>query len=183
LDNVTTDRARKLLDGCALFKALGERERHDLAALARTRSFATNEPIFHVGEPGSSMMGVLVGVVRISLPAPKGREVILADLPAGELFGEIALLDGEPRSASASALTNCELMVLERRDMLQFLEHNPSACLNLMQLLCARIRRSDERIIFDALRHAEKRSIEKGRRIDRKQRPFAEIRSRHRRRG
>ena len=50
LDNVTTDRARKLLDGCALFKALGERERHDLAALARTRSFATNEPIFHVGE-------------------------------------------------------------------------------------------------------------------------------------
>ncbi len=146
LDNVTTDRARKLLDGCALFKALGERERHDLAALARTRSFATNEPIFHVGEPGSSMMGVLVGVVRISLPAPKGREVILVDLPAGELFGEIALLDGKPRSASASALTNCELMVLERRDMLQFLEHNPIACLNLMQLLCARIRRSDERM-------------------------------------
>ena len=92
------------------------------------------------------MMGVLVGAVRISLPAPKGREVILVDLPAGELFGEIALLDGKPRSASASALTNCELMVLERRDMLQFLEHNPSACLNLMQLLCARIRRSDERM-------------------------------------
>jgi CRP-like cAMP-binding protein len=67
-------------------------------------------------------------------------------LPAGELFGEIALLDGKPRSASASALTNCELMVLERRDMLQFLEHNPLACLNLMQLLCTRVRRSDERM-------------------------------------
>ncbi len=146
MDNATTDRARKLLDGCALFKALGERERHDLAALARARTFAANEPICHAGEPGSSMMGVLVGVVRISLPAPKGREVILADLPAGEFFGEIALLDGKPRSASATAVTNCELMVLDRRDMLPFLEHNPTACLNLMKLLCARIRRSDERM-------------------------------------
>ena len=146
MNNVTIERTRKLLDGCALFKALDERERHDLAAFARARSFAANEPIFHVGDPGYSMMGVLIGVVRISLPAPKGREVILADLPAGELFGEIALLDGEPRSASATALTNCELTVLERRDMLQFLEHNPTACLNLMKLLCTRIRRSDERM-------------------------------------
>ena len=146
VDNMTADRARKLLDGYALFKALDERERRDLAALARSRNFAANEPIFHIGEPGSSMMGVLVGAVRISMPAPKGREVILADLPAGELFGEIALLDGKPRSASAMALTNCELMVLERRDMLSFLEHNPIACLNLMQLLCTRIRRSDERM-------------------------------------
>jgi len=146
VENVTTDRARKLLDGCALFKALDERERRDLAALARSRTFAANEPIFHVGEPGYSMMGVIVGIVRISLPAPKGREVILADLPAGELFGEIALLDGKPRSASATALTNCELIVLERRDMLQFLEHNPTACMNLMKLLCTRIRRSDERM-------------------------------------
>jgi CRP/FNR family transcriptional regulator, cyclic AMP receptor protein len=148
MNNVTTttERARKLLERCALFKALNEQERHDLAAHAQLRSFAVNEPIFHIGDPGHGMMGVVVGTVRISLPTPKGREMILADLPAGELFGEIALLDGKPRSASATALTKCDLLVLERRDVLPFLERSPTACLNLMQLLCARIRRSDERM-------------------------------------
>jgi CRP/FNR family cyclic AMP-dependent transcriptional regulator len=146
MNHVTTERARKLLDKCALFKALNEQERHDLAAHAQLRSFAVHEAIFHVGDPGHSMMGVMLGTVRISLPIPKGREMILADLPAGELFGEIALLDGCPRSASATALTKCELLVLERRDVLPFLERSPTACLNLMQMLCARIRRSDERM-------------------------------------
>jgi CRP-like cAMP-binding protein len=140
------ERTRMLLDKCVLFKALNEQERHDLAAHAQARTFAPNEPIFHVGDPGSSMMGVMVGTVRISLPTWKDRQLILADLPAGEFFGEMALLDGKPRSASAAALTKCELLVLERRDFLTFLEHSPTACLNLMRLLCERIRYSDERM-------------------------------------
>jgi CRP/FNR family cyclic AMP-dependent transcriptional regulator len=146
MTNVTSERAVKLLERCALFKGLDEGERRDLAAYAQPRSFAANEPIVHVGEPGYSMMGVVVGTVRISLPTPKGRDIILADLPAGELFGEIALLDGKPRSANATALTNCELLVFERRDVLPFLERSPAACLKIMQLLCGRIRRSDERM-------------------------------------
>jgi CRP-like cAMP-binding protein len=135
-----------LLDKCVLFKALNEQERRDLAAHAQSRTFAPNEPIFHFGEPGYSMMGVIVGTVRISLPTWKDKQIILADLLPGELFGEMALLDGKPRSASATALTKCELLVLERRDFLTFLERSPTACLNLMQLLCERIRRSDERM-------------------------------------
>jgi len=146
MNNVTTECARKLLDKCVLFKALNEQERNNLAAHAQSRIFRPSEPIFHVEEPGSSMMGVIVGTVRISLPSSRGKAVILADLPAGELFGEIALLDGKPRSASAAALTKCELLVLERRDFLSFLERSPAACLNLMQLLCGRVRRSDERV-------------------------------------
>jgi CRP-like cAMP-binding protein len=146
LNNVTPERAQEFLDKWALFKALSEQERRALAAHAQSRVFAPNEPIFHVGEPGYSMMGVMVGTVRISLPTLKDKEVVLADLPAGEFFGEIALLDGKPRSASAVALTKCELLVLERRDFLPFLERSPTACLNLMQLLCERIRRADERV-------------------------------------
>ena len=73
-------------------------------------------------------------------------EVILADLPAGELFGEIAMLDGKPRSANATALTKCELLVLDRRDVLPVLEKYPTACLKMMEILCGRIRRSDERM-------------------------------------
>ncbi len=144
--DATAERGRKLLEKCALFSALNEPALLELVALARPRSFAAHEPICHVGDPGHSMMAVAVGTVRISLPTTKGREIILADMPAGELFGEIAMLDGKPRSANATALTNCELLVLERRDVLPFLERHPAACLKMMEFLCARIRRSDERM-------------------------------------
>ena len=110
------------------------------------RSFGAGEPVCRVGDPGGSMMAVLAGTVRISMPTVKGKEVILADLRPGQLFGEIALLDGKPRSANATALTKCDLLVLERRNVIPFLERNPAACLQLMELLCARIRRSDERM-------------------------------------
>ncbi|HTC04145.1 MAG TPA: Crp/Fnr family transcriptional regulator [Xanthobacteraceae bacterium] len=140
------ERGLKLLEKCALFSALDGKARLELAAHAHPRHFAAGDPICRIDEHGDSMMAVVLGVVRISLPAVRGKEIILADLGAGEMFGEIALLDGKPRSANATAHTNCELMVLERRDVLPFLERNPAACMKLMAILCARIRRSDERM-------------------------------------
>jgi CRP/FNR family transcriptional regulator, cyclic AMP receptor protein len=141
-----TDRDRKLLEKCGLFSLLDERARRDIAACAKRRGFTAGDSICRLGDHGDSMMAVVVGAVRISLPTTRGKEVILADLRPGELFGEIALLDGKPRSANVTALTNCELVVLERRDLLPFLERNPAACMKLMEMLCARIRRSDERM-------------------------------------
>ena len=85
-------------------------------------------------------------VRRISRTTRRGKEIILADFGSGELFGEIALLDGKPRSANVVALTNCELMFLERRNVIPFLERNPTTRMKLMEILCARIRRSDERM-------------------------------------
>jgi len=142
----TLDRGRQLLEKSALFGAFDAASRQELIARAQPRTFSAGEAICHVGDPGSSMMAVVVGTVRISLPTGKSKEIILADLPAGELFGEIAMLDGKPRSANATALTNCELLVLQRRDLLPILERNASAWIKLMEMLCARIRRSDERM-------------------------------------
>jgi CRP-like cAMP-binding protein len=135
-----------LLEKCVLFRALDEEGRRELASHARPRSYKSGDAIFHIGGPGQSMMLVLVGSVRISLPARAGKEVVLADLSNGEVFGEIALLDGRERSAAATAITNCELLVLERRDVLPYLERRPDICLRLLELLCARLRRSDERM-------------------------------------
>lgn len=146
MTTATADPGRKLLEKCAVFAAFDAQSRRELISRARPRSFAAGETICRVGEPGQSMMAIVVGSVRISLPTTKARDVILADLPAGELFGEIAMLDGKPRSANATALTRCELLVLERREFLPILERNPAACLKLMELLCSRIRRSDERM-------------------------------------
>jgi len=140
------DRGRKLLEKCVLFSSLDEKARRDIAAYAMPRSFTAGESICRLGDHGDSMMAVVVGTVRISRPTSRGKEIILADLRSGELFGEIALLDGKPRSANVAALTNCELMILERRNLIPFLERNPAACMKLMEILCARIRRSDERM-------------------------------------
>ena len=133
-----SDRGRKLLEKSTLFGTLDEKARREIAAYAKPRSYAAGEWICRLDDQGDSMMAVVVGTVRISLPAVKGREIILADLQSGELFGEIALLDGKPRSANATALTNCELMVLARRDVMPFLDRNPSACIKLMEILCSR---------------------------------------------
>ena len=86
-----------------LFGALDDAARRELAARVHRRGFNVGEPIFHVGAPGQSMMLILNGTVRVSLPGPKGKAVILADLSAGELLGEVALLDGKERSADATA--------------------------------------------------------------------------------
>ncbi len=136
----------RILGKSALFGALDENVRQELAARAHRRSFAVGEPIFHVGAPGQSMMIILAGTVRVSLPGPKGRTVILADLAAGDVLGEVALLDGKERSADAAALTKCDLLVLERRDVVAFLEKRPDLCLKLLELLCARLRKSDQRM-------------------------------------
>jgi CRP/FNR family transcriptional regulator, cyclic AMP receptor protein len=141
----------RLLEKYALFVSLSATVRGELAALARVRRFRARDPIFRVGEAGRTLMAVVAGTVRISLPAAKGREFILVDLPAGELFGEIALVDAKSRSANAMALTNCELLVWQRRDFLPLLERTPALSVKLMEILCARIRRSDERMSDIAL--------------------------------
>ncbi len=142
--NLAGDRARKLLEKCTLFSALDQGARDEISNYARPRRYTAGEPICLVGDPGDSMMAVIVGVARVWLPTVKGREIIIADLQTGELFGEIALLDGKTRSANVTAYTNCELFVWDRRDILPFLKRNPNACIKLMETLCARIRRSDE---------------------------------------
>ncbi|MEP4337670.1 MAG: Crp/Fnr family transcriptional regulator, partial [Roseobacter sp.] len=73
--------------------------------------------------------------------------VTLTDLKAGDVFGEIALLDGQDRSASARALTNCTMVVLERRNLLEVLQRDSNLSIRLIELLCQRVRRSDERMI------------------------------------
>jgi CRP/FNR family transcriptional regulator, cyclic AMP receptor protein len=140
------DRGRKLLEKCTLFSSLDEKARRDITAYAMPRSFAAGASICRFGDHGDSMMVVVVGTVRISRPASRGKEIILADFGSGELFGEIALLDGKPRSANVVALTDCELMFLERQNVISFLGRNPAARMKLMEMLCARIRRSDERM-------------------------------------
>jgi CRP/FNR family cyclic AMP-dependent transcriptional regulator len=85
-----------------------------LAASMRSRRFRRGEVIFHIGDPGDALFVIISGEVKISLPSETGDEAILATLRPGDVFGELALLDGAPRSASASALMPTETVILPR---------------------------------------------------------------------
>jgi CRP/FNR family transcriptional regulator, cyclic AMP receptor protein len=102
--------------------------------------------IFAKGDPGSSVMAVLDGSVRISVSTINGHEVVLAQVSRGDVFGELAVIDGQPRSANATAIENCELMVIERRNFLPFILSYPEVAITLLELVSARLRQSNEQI-------------------------------------
>lgn len=127
------------------YQAFGSDDRAFLAARVHRRRYQVGSMIFRAGDPGDSLLGVLRGTVRISLPTRGGKDLILTDLPAGEIFGEIGLLDDRGRSADASALTNVELAVLGRADAFEFFARRPEAYRKLIALVSKRLRSADER--------------------------------------
>jgi CRP/FNR family cyclic AMP-dependent transcriptional regulator len=146
-----TDDARRVLGECALFRDLEPDERNILFARVRVRSYAAGETIFLMGSAGDSLMAVLSGSVRISMPSPDGKEIVLAIIQPREVFGEIALLDGKERTADAKAIGACSLAILERRDVLSFLKDHPKGWPKLVDVLCARLRNTDQHIAEIAL--------------------------------
>jgi CRP/FNR family cyclic AMP-dependent transcriptional regulator len=96
---------------------------------------------------------VMSGNVQISVTSPGGKEMLLAVLHPGEVFGEIALLDGRERSADARAMTDCNIAIIDRADVLAFLEHHPEAWRGFVEILCARLRSTDDHLVEVALLH------------------------------
>lgn len=145
------EEARNLLGNCFLFRDLKPEERAAIVSRARTTTFKPGEMVFAMGSPGDNMMAVLSGTVRISVLAPDGRELMLAILQPGEVFGELSVLDGKDRSADAVADGPCTLAILSRRDVLSFLEHNPAVWPKLVTVLCERLRGADQLLADVAL--------------------------------
>ncbi|SRR5712691_309981 len=136
--------ARHLLGNCVLFSGLSPDERAAIAARARIRTYRAGETVFTMGSPGDQMMALLSGTIRISVPSSDGKELFLAIIRPGEMFGELAVFDGKERSADAIAESMCTLAILDRQDILSFFERNPSAWPKLVEVLCDRLRRTDQ---------------------------------------
>jgi CRP-like cAMP-binding protein len=155
---LTANEKRKLVDGHALFGGLSKDDLDALLAHARFEHYPAGRKIFEKGAPGRSMMAILTGSVRISASsAPLGRELVLTILQPGEIFGEIALLDGQPRTADASAVSDCELLVLERRDFVPFLEQRSDVSLQLLKVFCHRLRHTNEHVEHAVFEHMNRR--------------------------
>ncbi len=125
-----------------------------LADFAKRRAIKRGATIFTKGDPGGSLFFIVSGSVKIGVSSADGRGAVFNFINANEIFGEIALLDGLERTADATANTDCELLVIDRRDFIPFLEQQPHLATKLIELLCARIRWiSDhvEQVIFPEL--------------------------------
>lgn len=147
-------RRRELLASHFLLQHLQPAELDELLRFARERRYGDDEVIFRRGDAGTSMMAVLDGRVRIGVSSEGGKEITLAILPPGSVFGEIALIDGKGRTADAIALGACRLLVLDQRDFLPFLERHPRTAIRLLQVMCDRVRRANglfESLVFMGL--------------------------------
>jgi CRP/FNR family cyclic AMP-dependent transcriptional regulator len=117
-------------------------DRLSACIVAKTVKRGTN--IFAKGDPGTSLCAIREGTVKISVSTVDGKDAVFNVLGKGAIFGEIALLDGNPRTADATAVTDCELFVIERRDFLPMMREEPDIALRIIEILCSKLRRTTE---------------------------------------
>ena len=127
-----------------IFESLDDQEAMALARMARIVSHPARHTVFQEGEPGDYLLVVMQGRVKVTLMSQEGKEAILSILEPGDVFGEMALLDGEPRSATVTTKEKCVFLLLWRRDFLPFLEHNPRITLKLLAALSRKLRATNE---------------------------------------
>ena len=131
---------KDLLRNIPLFAQLSDADRAELAGLMQRRDFAALQPIFWVEETGDDMFVVSHGKVRLSVPDEQGHDVTVAVIGPGAFFGELSLLDGGPRTATARAETDAGLFSLDRKGFYAFLEKHPAAAIYMISVLGARQR-------------------------------------------
>jgi CRP/FNR family transcriptional regulator, cyclic AMP receptor protein len=135
-----------LLRSHPLFRDLPPGVIEHLGSYMKTRRVARGTNIFAKGDPGTGLMGVLAGAVKVSVASADGKDIVLNVFREGDIFGEIALLDGRPRTADATAMSDSELIVIERRDFVPFLSSQPDVMLKFIEILCSRLRRTSEQV-------------------------------------
>jgi CRP-like cAMP-binding protein len=142
---------RSFLRRVPLFQGLSEIELAELARLFTSRPYGRGSTVIAAEEEGDFLFLIRHGQAKVSIVHPDGREVILSFLGPGEVFGELALLDGRPRAADVSVVEDAELLMLRRSDFTALLHRQPRIAVALLEELAARLRRSDHQFAGLAL--------------------------------
>lgn len=129
-----------ILKSNELFKELGDKELEHLAAVTIHRTVLKNTLVISEGDLSNSMYLIKSGMVNVLVSNDEGKEMILATLQAGDHFGELSLLDEEPRSANVLTLEKCEFIILHRAEFYSLLEQNPAIAIRVIKYLCQRVR-------------------------------------------
>jgi len=139
-----TTQHRELLRKVSIFEGLGDREIDQLAALLVERSYSKDRVIVSHEEPGDSLFIIVDGRVKVVLYGESGREIILSIFKEQDFFGEMSLLDHQPRSANVIALEDARVLILKHDDFGDFLKKSPAAALNILAEMSRRLRKADE---------------------------------------
>lgn len=137
-----------------LFSELREDDLEQIVRMSVKQVYKKDNMVLIEEEIGSTMFVILNGRVKISRISDEGREVILSILVDGDFFGEMAILDGQTRSANAVTLEDTEMMIIRRENFLQILHDHPQIAINLLKELAHRLRRSDSQIKSLSLQNA-----------------------------
>jgi CRP/FNR family transcriptional regulator, cyclic AMP receptor protein len=129
-----------------IFRDLEPEALDQLCRYARHSTLKRGAVIFSKGDSGTSLFAVVSGTVKMSVSSADGRSAIFNLIGAGEIFGEIALLDGLARTTDAIANTNCEVLVLDRREFLPFVRSQPVLAMKFIELLCTRLRWTSDQL-------------------------------------
>jgi CRP-like cAMP-binding protein len=129
-----------------IFRDIDQDAMIQLCRYAKTRKFRKGATVFSKGDPGDRLLAVMTGTVKIGISSANGRGTIFNLVGAGELFGEIAFLDGSSRTADAVANTNCEILTIDKRDFLPFMQGQPLLLMKFIDLLCKRLRWVSEHV-------------------------------------
>src|ERR1700674_2788720 len=127
-----------------LFASLDDAAAGHLRSLLLVQDIKSNDAIFRAGESGDSLCLIESGRVRISVIDEEGKQVILTELAGGDFFGEMALIDGKPRSADATAIEDARVAVLSREDFLGFVRGNSDVAMEMISAVSHRLRSTDE---------------------------------------
>jgi uncharacterized membrane protein len=133
-----------LLTDVQIFQLLDDAERATLAALFEQRTYSVGETIFHEGEPGDEIFLVTEGRVQLFITSDTGEKIIFGENVRGDVFGEISLLDGGPRTAAAVALERTTVLTLDRDKLLELVQRHPHVAIDLLTVMGRRLRGTDE---------------------------------------
>ena len=133
-----------LLYGIEFFALLKEEDRQALANVVDSISLNTGDTLFQAGEPGESLFVVRSGSIELFIKDTVGQKIVLTIAQAGDLFGELSLLDSGPRTATAVALSETDLLVLDRDDLLLLFQKRPDSALNMLAAMSSMTRKADE---------------------------------------
>ena len=136
----------EILRRVPLFRSVPADDLARLAQVTRERSYPKGSVILFENDPGDALYVVARGLVKVVLIGEDGREVILSVLEDGDFFGEMALIDDEPRSAHVIAMEESDLLVLRREDFFSIVMQAPATALGLLREMCIPLRRADEKI-------------------------------------
>lgn len=142
---------RRFVAGTELFRGCAPAELDRIAALLREKRYGAGQTIFQRGDEGSGMLFVVSGQVHIVVSSAEGREIILNIIEPGQNFGEMALLDGEPRNADAVAHTECVTLSISHAEFMPLLERSSDLSIALLRVMCARVRRTSTQLESVAL--------------------------------